>query len=217
MENKKEFNNNGHKYVDLDLPSGTLWATMNIGANKPSDFGQYFQWGGIVGYTKEQIGFGKGQKVFAIDWNDYKWYKSGTMHNPNFNKYTTVGAKLELEDDAAHINMGGDWHIPTPEQIKELIRETTNTFVRHLIGTNGRLFTSKKDPSKSIFIPDASCVCGGYIFNSQCFGDGDGNIWSSMLSADDVKDGQRLFFSTHYVGLGNNRRYKGLPVRGVIG
>ena len=213
----EHINNNGFKYVDLKLPSGTLWATCNIGANKPSDFGQYFQWGDTVGYTKDQIGFGKGHKVFAIDWSDYKWYENGTMHNPTFSKYTTADATLDLEDDAAYINMGGDWHIPTPEQIRELIIETTNTFVRRLIGTNGRLFTSKKDTSKSIFIPDASCVCNGFIFNSQCYSDGNGNIWSSMLSADDVKDGQRLFFSAHYVGLGNYKRYYGLPVRGVIG
>ena len=54
MANKK-INSNGHEFVDLGLPSGTLWATMNVGASKPSDYGLYFQWGDISGYTKEQI------------------------------------------------------------------------------------------------------------------------------------------------------------------
>ena len=52
----KEFNNNGFDYVDLGLPSGTLWATCNVGASKPEDFGLYFQWGGTQGYTNEQVG-----------------------------------------------------------------------------------------------------------------------------------------------------------------
>ena len=61
----KEINNNGYGYVDLGLPSGTLWATCNVGASKPSDYGLYFQWGDIVGYAKGQIGNVNVQKKFA--------------------------------------------------------------------------------------------------------------------------------------------------------
>ena len=68
-------NNNGYDYVDLGLPSGTLWATMNVGASKPSDYGQYFQWGDTQGYTADQIGTSEGKKEFASDWSDYKWGK----------------------------------------------------------------------------------------------------------------------------------------------
>jgi len=209
MEGKKKINNNGFSYVDLGLPSGTLWATCNVGASKPSDFGLYFQWGDTKGYTKEQIEKGK-EKEFMR--SDYKWSSGRT-----FTKYRTKGEMLEIEDDAAHANMGGDWHIPTPDQIQELINETTNTLIKPLIGVNGILFTSKTDTSKSIFIPDASYVWGDFIFNSQICGSGNGTVWTSMLSADDVNDGQRLLFCTGYVGLGNNCRYEGLPVRGVIG
>ena len=122
--------------MDLGLPSGTLWATMNVGASKPSDYGLYFQWGDTSGYTAAQVGTGDGQKKFASDWSDYKW---GV--NPNFTKYTTTGATLELKDDAAHANMGGYWHMPTPTQINELISNTTNTWTTQ-DGVNGRLFTS---------------------------------------------------------------------------
>ena len=110
---------NGFEYVDLGLPSGTLWATMNVGASKPSDFGLYFQWGDTQGYTAAQVGKDK-----QFTWNDYKFSIDGS--SSNFSKYTTTGARLDLEDDAAHANMGGSWHMPTPEQCQELIDNTTS-------------------------------------------------------------------------------------------
>ena len=67
--------NNGFDYIDLGLPSGTLWAACNVGASKPSDAGLYFQWGDTKGYTKEQVGTGNGQKKFF--WTDYKWNPNG--------------------------------------------------------------------------------------------------------------------------------------------
>ena len=94
-------NFNGHDYVDLDLPSGTKWATMNVGASKPSDAGLYFQWGYTSGSTKDQVGKGEGKKEFT--WKDYKWNPSGNGNT--FTKYTTTGATLELEDDAAYVNI----------------------------------------------------------------------------------------------------------------
>lgn len=53
-------NANGHEYVDLGLPSGTLWANMNVGANSETDNGLYFAWGETTGYTADQIGSGEG-------------------------------------------------------------------------------------------------------------------------------------------------------------
>ena len=92
-----------YDYVDLGLPSGTKWATMNVGASKPSDAGLYFQWGDTVGYTKNQVGTGDGKKKFASDWSDYKWNPSGD--GETFSKYATTGAKLDLEDEIgrAHV------------------------------------------------------------------------------------------------------------------
>ena len=65
----------GHEYVDLGLPSGTKWATMNVGATKPEEYGLYFAWGDTQGYTASQVGSGEGQKAFA--WTDYKWTEDG--------------------------------------------------------------------------------------------------------------------------------------------
>ena len=201
----KKIDNNGFEYVDLELPSGTLWATMNVGASKPSDAGLYFQWGDTAGYTADQVGK---DKQFASNWSDYKWYSGGS-----FTKYTTASAPLELEDDAANVNMGGSWHMPTPGQINELINtaNTTSTWTT-LDGVNGRLFTSTKDTSKSIFIPAAGSAWGGSVRYSGDYG----SVWSSLLNAGNVYYGQYLNFFSGSVSLYGSSRYGGLSVRGVI-
>lgn len=135
----RDVNLNGHDYIDLGLPSGTLWSTMNVGVSLPMDEGLYFQWGNVQGYTEDQVKTGKGKKKFAPDWSDYKWRRGNT-----FTKYDVDGATLELKDDAAHAHMGGDWHMPTPDQITELINCTTSEWRRWHLGVNGRLFISKK-------------------------------------------------------------------------
>lgn len=203
----KELGKQINDYVDLGLPSGTKWATQNVGARKPTDYGLYFQWGDTQGYSADQVGTGEGQKKFASDWSDYKW---GV--NPNFTKYTTTGATLELEDDAAHVHMGGDWHMPTPAQFGELLNNTTNTWTTQ-DGVNGRLFTSKKDGTKSIFIPAAGYAWDGSVRLSG----GGGYVWSSMLGTSNVGSGQCLSFNSDSASLSYSGRYYGLSVRGVIG
>lgn len=205
-------NTNGHEYVDLDLPSGTLWATMNVGASKASDYGLYFQWGDTQGYTKDQVGTGEGQKKFASDWSDYKWNPSGD--GETFTKYNKTDNKnvLDLEDDASHVNMGGSWHIPTSEQIEELIDNTTSAWTTSDDGVSGVTFTSKKDESKSIFIPAVGFAFDGSVND---IGD-DGNVWSSMLNTDDVYNGQYLYFVSGNASYDDDLRNYGFSVRGVI-
>ena len=200
----KEINSNGFGFVDLGLPSGTLWATMNVGASKPSDYGLYFQWGDTSGYTADQVGKDK-----QFTWANYKWSIDGI--DSNFSKYNTAGNTLDLEDDAANIHMGGDWHMPTPTQIRELINETDNTWTTQ-DGVNGRLFTSKKN-GKSIFIPAAGSAWDG----SLCYSGDYGDVWSSMLSTGNVGGGQSLNFGSDRVGLDYGGRSGGLSVRGVLG
>ena len=202
----KEINNNGYDYVDLELPTRTLWATCNVGASKPSDAGLYFQWGNIVGYTIDQVGKDK-----QFNWYDYKWNPSGD--GKTFTKYTTPSEALDLEDDAANANMGGDWHMPTPKQIQELIDNTTSTWTT-LDGMNGVTFTTKNDGSKFIFIPSTGSAWNGSVLNSGYTG----IIWSSMLSERYVGNGQHLYFNPEYIFLsGSCGRCNGHSVRGVIG
>ena len=200
--------NNSYGFVDLDLPSGTLWAACNVGAKKPSDYGLYFQWGDTQGYTADQVGTRRGQKNFSS--YDYKWNPSGDGNA--FTKYTTMKAKLGLDDDAAHVHMGGSWHMPTPKQIDELLNNTVNKWTT-LDGVRGRLFTSKSDSSKSIFVPAAGCSSGGSLDDSGSFGD----VWSSVLLRGSADYGQYLGFNSYYVGLCYSSRCYGFSVRGVIG
>ena len=207
---EKKNSNNGFEYVDLGLPSGTLWATCNVGASKPTEYGLYFQWGDMKGYTAEQVGPGVGEKMFSL--NDYKWFLSGSLEDcdPTFTKYASPAATLELEDDAAHIHMGGSWHMPTDEQIQELLDNTEATWTT-LDNVCGMTFTSKN--GKSIFIPAAGYAWDGSVRSSG----GYGVVWSSLLSTGSVGNGQSLNFYSGGVDLDDYSRYNGFSVRGVIG
>ena len=202
-----KINNNGYEYVDLGLPSGTLWATQNVGAINPSDYGLYFQWGDTQGYTKDQVGIANGKKAFT--WKDYKWNPSG--NGVTFTKYNAKNSALELEDDAAHINMGGDWHMPTPTQIQELLDNTTTAWTM-LDGVSGMAFTSKKDESNSIFIPAVGCAWSGSIHRSVKYG----FIWSSMVGRNYNDGSHYLHFNIEEAYLSIGPRFDGFTVRGVI-
>ena len=111
---------NGYEYVDLGLPSGTMWATCNIGADKPEDYGLLFQFGRVDGYR-----FGdKNNKFRTKDQNKQDTgneYIPITTSGKVYKKYDI----LDLNDDAAHVNMGGKWKMPTKDDLKELLDNTT--------------------------------------------------------------------------------------------
>lgn len=132
---------NGYEYVDLGLPSGNLWAKCNIGATNEEEAGLYFQWGDTQGYTAKQVGRGEGYKYF--NYNDCKFNSGGSN---TYSKYNNSDGKqfLDLEDDAAHVNMGGSWRMPTFADCKELF-EYTN--VEFLIGAPGRPIKKEESPS----------------------------------------------------------------------
>lgn len=130
-----------YKKIDLGLPSGTLWADRNIGATDIYDGGKLFQWGDPTPYDIPEHTNGTindGQKMFG--WSDYKWNPDGD--GSTFTKYNKTDGKITLdpEDDAAHVNMGSDWRIPTDEQVNELFKETTQELYAKL--------TDDSDPVK---------------------------------------------------------------------
>lgn len=138
-----------HDYVDLGLPSGTLWATCNVGANKPEDYGDYFAWGETTPKTD-------------YDWKQYK-HCNGSGARGCFTKYcnesswgnkgyTDTLTTLEPNDDAATENWGNGWYIPTHEQWEELLQYTTGQWTTQN-GVKGFLFTSRN--KQSIFLPAA--------------------------------------------------------------
>ena len=133
-----------HEYVDLGLPSGTLWATCNVGATSPEDMGDYFAWGETA--PKE-----------IYDMENYKWYNSANDKLTKYctdDKYGTVEYETELlpEDDAAYVNWGPVWRMPTLEQQQELIERCTWQWVERN-GVYGRLVTGPN--GNTLFLPAA--------------------------------------------------------------
>jgi hypothetical protein len=113
----------GHEYVDLGLPSGTLWATCNIGANSPEEYGDYFAWG----ETSPKSNYKWSTLKYCEDDNGDTYSKYNTD-----SKYGNVDNKTTLErsDDAATANWGNDWCMPTLAQFQELYDKCTWTWTK---------------------------------------------------------------------------------------
>ena len=191
-----------HEYVDLGLPSGILWATCNIGANAPEEYGGYFAWG-------------ETQTKSVYNWNTYKYcngsfntlIKYCTNSNYGYNGFADGQSILLPEDDAAIANWGEDWHVPTEEEWEELFENTTNTLTT-INGVDGRLFTALN--GNSLFLPLA-----GSSDNSGYGG------WGEYLS--NALDSGRPFCSMIFyfdsgagIGMsGGADRFEGYSVRPV--
>ena len=178
------------QYIDLGLPSGTLWADRNIGATEPEEYGDFYAWG-------------ETEPKKEYTWNTYKWDVYCTKYNKKDGK--TV---LEPEDDVVYLKTKGEAHIPTEEQIKELIDNTTSKY-KTINGIVGRLYKSKVN-GNTIFLPFA----GEWFFISI-----DRRLWSRFCSSSiDSSNHHKVhyLFSGHF----SNKileidRYDGFSVRGV--
>lgn len=115
-------------FVDFGLPSGTLWARNNLGAENETDAGLYFAWGETTGYTAEQIG-----TLRSFDWESYEFSgkSCGGLCAVQYTKYNSDDRKLVLDpsDDAATVMLGGDWCIPNCYQYTELMSHTIQASV----------------------------------------------------------------------------------------
>ena len=192
---------NNHEYVDLGLPSGTLWATCNVGANAPEEYGSYFAWGETA--PKE-----------VYNWETYKWC-NGT--SDTMTKYCTDGSfgtvdgKTELlpDDDAAHVNWGASWCIPTQEQCFELSNNCTWTWTK-LNGVNGQLVTGPN--GNTMFLP----AVGRHWNDSLDEAGSWGCYWSRSLYSDRPISAFYLYFNSEDVSWSYNiGRYFGFAVRAV--
>ena len=212
---KSEIVKTTYELIDLGLPSGTLWANKNIGASSETDSGQYFQWGDINGFTAGQVTGTCKSKSF--DWANYK-YSDGTESGTT--KYQGTGegkdglVTLEAVDDAAIINMHGNWRMPTEAEFTELLNGTTNAWVTDYQGSgvNGRLFTSKAN-GKTLFFPAAGSCNGRSVDNVGS----SGSYWSSSLGTSNVIGGRRLGFRSGGCNIYYDYRCYGFSVRGVVG
>lgn len=181
--------------IDLGLPSGTKWASRNVGAGGPTDFGSYFAWGETT--PKE-----------SYNWANYKYYnwtdRSLTKYCTS-SSYGTVDNKttLDLEDDAAHANWGGDWRMPTHEESSELIDKCQ--WLRVII--NGVLGKKCIGPNgNSIFFP----ASGVRFDDGHCYKGVDGQYWQSESGDNDLGAWRIYLFDVIPL-----ERYAGLTVRPV--
>ena len=204
----------GHDYIDLGLPSGTLWATYNVGATKPTEFGNYFAWG-------------ETEPKDVYDWNTYKYakvsltedvlqkwqldtltkYNTGKEYPGTIDDFTT----LLPEDDAATANWGGEWRMPTNEELKELTENCEFNWAE-INGVSGTKFTAKN--GNFVFFPAA-----GYRYNSRIINSVgiNGVYWSSSLFEEEDDDAYKLMLSTKSgYSFTPIERHNGLSVRPVV-
>ena len=172
-----------HDYVDLGLPSGTLWATCNVGANAPEEAGDYFAWG----ETEPKENYDLTTYKWAMG-EMYTYTKYCPKEGMGYQGYTDDLEDLEPEDDAATVNWGKIWQMPSYSQFEELRNNTTSTYTTQN-GVKGRLFVSKINGS-SIFLPAAGCMSKTNIANSSY-----GFYWTRTL--DDVEVFQSWIFNFH--------------------
>ena len=193
-----------YKAVDLGLPSGTLWADRNVGADAPEAYGDYFAWGEVTPRTE-------------YSWTTYKLCNGSGLTMIKYCKssyYGTVDGMttLELQDDAAYVNMGTEWRMPTRVEQDELRKNCTFNWKNQngvmgykVIGPNGN----------SIFLPAA----GYYYYSSLTSAGSYGYYWSSSLSEDGMFGSNCAYefdFGPDFFTRDLNNRFYGQSVRAVM-
>lgn len=189
---------NDHEGVQL-WENGPFWATTNLGAEKETDVGYYYQWGGTTGYAFN--GGWKDQNGKSAPGN---WYNGSPV-------YQIDNGVLKPESDAAHALWGGNWRLPTAAERDKLNTECTFTWTTR-DGRNGGLFTGKGAyADKSVFIPDggwAGAPGGGcaYYFTGSVAQNGNGTMCSAYY----------FFPTAKQIAIANvHRGGKAYPIRAV--
>lgn len=194
--------------VDLGLPSGTKWANMNVGAEQPEDYGLFFAWGETTGYGSDT------NDGHSFDWASYKWCNGSEYTMTKYctdSYYGTVDNKkvLDLEDDAAYVNWGSSWRMPTYDEIAELVNNTTQEWTT-VNGIYGCKFTAAN--GNSIFLPPAGIRYDTNLKNLVYIG----YYWSSSLFESYPYGARCLFFDTDYAQTYGSDRDRGFTVRPVL-
>lgn len=179
----------------VDLGLSVKWASMNVGATTPEDYGEYIAWGET-----------KSKSYYSSD----TYFDSVNGSSSNFNKYSTsMKTTLDPEDDAAHVNWGGAWRMPTIDEQVELRNNCTWTWTTQN-GVYGYKVSSKTN-SNFIFLPAAGCRDNGSLF----YAGSNGYYWSSSLCTSGSGFACCLYFGSNFVDLGYVGRYDGRSVRAV--
>ena len=209
---------NGDYAVDLGL--SVRWATCNVGATTPEGTGDYFAWGDTAtyykpGYAQYESPEWKEGKGNGYNWSSYK-YCNGSDNTLtkycNSSSYGNIDSDTTLLpiDDVAHYKWGGNWRMPTRAEFEELLDSCDCNFTTQN-GVDGLKVTSKKDSSKSIFLPAAGYRHGTYLSNVGSYG----YYWSSSLDTDYPYYAWYVYFNSDSYSTGSYNRYCGLSVRPV--
>ena len=212
-ENCTSCNETSGEWIDLGLPSGTLWYSVNLGASSPEEYGCYVAWGETAAkesYSNsnypyyEYDGSGNLVNITKYNFRDYAGRIYGTVDNKK---------KLEASDDVATAVLGGGAHMPTYDECLEMVKNTTKEWVTQN-GVNGMRFTAPN--GRSIFLPAAG--------SRNWDGGHDGDYWTSELSTHSPECPYILYFNsqttntatyaTYYLNDVVFRSY-GYPVRAV--
>ncbi|MBQ4621541.1 MAG: hypothetical protein IJB28_02700 [Bacteroidaceae bacterium] len=190
----------GHEYVDLGLPSGLKWATCNVGASKPEDYGGYYAWGETT--TKN-----------SYRWATYKWCegtKSTLTKYCTKSNYGTVDSLTTLtsSDDVATIRWGSKWRIPTEAEIEELVKNCTWTWTTQG-GKKGMTVTGPN--GNSIFLPATGLRSDTDVFYRGKYG----YYWSATLGEFTSYGARNLYFGSDSGSCQYCDRGGGLTVRPV--
>ena len=197
----------GHARVQL-WEGGPYWATTNVGAEKPEDYGYYFWWGDTTGYRPSGTTFS-----FSFESSNCPTYgKSESQLKEG--GWLTNGGVLAPEHDAAQAHWGGAWRMPTKQELADLVNKC-NWNETTLNGVKGWIVTGRDAyESASIFLP-----CAGYGFGTSLNAAGSyGYYWSSVpYSGSSGYYAWGLYFSSSDHSTDDNYRYYGQSVRPVQG
>ena len=195
---------NGHEWVDLGLPSGTLWATCNVGAEMPEDYGDYFAWG----ETQPKDIYNESNYQHCME-NDSLLTKYCFKSELGNNGFADTLSYLLPEDDAATVHWGNGWQMPTEKEFEELFKNTTITWTTRN-SVNGMLFAANN--GNSLFLP----VAGVRYENSLVGAGSEGHYWSKSLLNNDTPVFSWVFsFNMDDYGKFANFREYGCSVRPV--
>ncbi len=194
-------------FVDLGLPRGTLWATCNLGADTPEEFGDYYAWGETM--PKELYDW-KSYKYGRFFHERYELYKYCTDSVFGLEGFVDDLTLLELDDDVARACWGGGWRMPTIEEWEEMFQNTTSVWTSQN-GVNGWRFTASN--GNSLFLPAA-----GYYWNGELNAADLGVYWSVTLNVEYPYRAWSFHFNSFQGHLcGSSDRNRGQTVRAVVG
>ena len=195
-----------------DLGLSVKWATCNLGAANPEEYGDYYAWGEIEPHYSCQDPITWVDNKIGYSWGTYKWCRGSETTLLKYNTNSSFGVVdnkvyLDPEDDAAHIRLGGSWRMPTDAEWKALRTKCTWTWtIQNEV--KGRLVTGPN--GNSIFLP-----CAGDRYERNRYAGYSGKYWSASLNTDNPTRALSVFFNSGGIDQSHDRRFDGMTIRPV--